>query len=118
MPDFDDLKGVVANVRAAKGRFSQPGWLFNPRLLSTLERIKTTTGEYLIDGGMLTFDPNGAGGTLLGYPFKTSTQIPLNLTTGSSTDTTYAIFSSDWNECWVGVNDVLHIDASTEASYA
>jgi HK97 family phage major capsid protein len=116
-PDFDDLKQTIANVRAANGRFERPGWIFNPRLLSTLEQIKDTTGRYLMDSGMLTHDASGAAGSLLGYRFASSTQVPVNLTTGASTDTTYAIFSSDWTEAWVGVNDELHIDVSGEASY-
>jgi HK97 family phage major capsid protein len=116
-PTFDDLKAIVATLRAKNARFLSPGWLFHPRLLSTLETIKLTTGDYLADTDLLTYDTTGAGGTLLGYRFATSTQINTAVTLGASTDTTSVIFSSDWNECWVGENEGLTIDVSSEASY-
>ncbi len=60
----------------------------------------------------------GTGGTLLGFPFRTTSQIPKTLVTGTSTDTTYAIFCSDWGEVWVGQNDELEITLSGEATYS
>jgi HK97 family phage major capsid protein len=116
-PTFDDLKNMVANIRAVNGPFFRPSWIFNPRLLSTLEKVKDTTNRYLADSGLLTFDPVGGSGTLLGTPFYTTSQIPTNITTGSSSDTTEIYFSSDWEECWVGIEQALQIDVSTEASY-
>lgn len=116
-PDFDTLKAVVANIRATNAPFARPGWIFNPRLLSRLETLKDSQGHYLADAGLLTFDAAGTGGSLLNYRFLTSTQIPVNLTTGSNTDTTYVIFSSDWDEVWVGENDAMEIALSSEATY-
>jgi HK97 family phage major capsid protein len=116
-PTFDDLKDTVANLRAIDGPFRRPGWIFNPRLLSTLEKVKDSAGRYLADAGLLTFDPTGGGGTLLGYPFVTTTQIPIGLTVGTSDDTTELYFSSDWQECWIGDNQQLTIEVSAEASY-
>ncbi len=110
-------QGDSANIRATNAPFEKPGWIFHPRLIATLETLKDTTGHYLMDTGMLSFDPAGTGGSLLGYPFKTTTQIPVNLTTGSSTDTSYVLFSSDWSEVWVGENDQLEIALSSEATY-
>jgi HK97 family phage major capsid protein len=116
-PTFDDLKAVVASLRALNAPFMRPGWLFHPRLLATLETVKDTTGRYLADSDLLTFDAIGGGGTLLGFPFRTSGQIPTNITTGSSSDTSYIIFSSDWQEAWVGENETLTIEVSAEAAY-
>ncbi|MBA3364691.1 MAG: phage major capsid protein [Actinobacteria bacterium] len=116
-PDWDTLKTTVANIRATNAPFERPGWIFNARLLSTLERLKDSTGHYLADTGLLTFDPAGNGGTLLGYSFRTTSQIPVNLTTGTSTDTTFALFCSDWGEVWVGQNDAFEIVLSGEATY-
>ncbi len=115
--DFDDLKAMVAAVRMQNAPFERPGWLFHPHLLSRLELLKDGDGRYLADAGLLSFAPTGAGGTLLGYRFATSTQIPVNVTTGSSTDTSYIVFGSDWQEAWVGENESLSIEASSEASY-
>ncbi len=116
-PDFDDFKNLVAGLRAANAPFQQPGWIFNPRTINTLERLKDSTGRYLADAGLLTFGATGGGGTLLGFPFATSTQIPTTITTGTSNDTSYVIFSSDWSEAWVGENESLRIELSDQATY-
>ena len=117
-PTFDNLKDLVAAVRAANAPFERPGWIFHPRTISTLEKLKDTQGRYLADAGLLTFDATGGGGTLLGFPFRTTTQIPTNVTRGTSNDTSYIIFGSDWQECWVGEEQALRIDASGDASYS
>jgi HK97 family phage major capsid protein len=117
IPDYDVLKGAVATLRELNAPFLRPGWIFHPRLLGTLDRFKDSTGRYLADVGLLTFDATGGGGTLLGFPFATTTQIPIDLTTGSSDDTTEIYFSSDWQECWIGDNQDLVIEVSGEAAY-
>jgi len=116
-PDFDSLKSMVGSLREQNAPFRQPGWIFHPRTLGVLERLKDTTGRYLADAGLLTFDPTGGGGTLLGYAFATTTQIPTNLTVGDSADTSYVIFGSDWQEAWIGENESLVIEASNDATY-
>ena len=122
MPTFDNLKDMVANLRAVNAPFNRPGWIFHPRTLATLEKIQVTsggqpTGAYLADTELLTYDPTGAGGTLLGFPFRTTTQLPVNLTVGTSNDTSLIIFSSDWQEAWVGENETLTIELSADAAY-
>ena len=107
----------MATSRALNAPFRTPGWLFNPRLLTTLESIKLTTGEYLADSDLMTYDASGAGGTLLGYRFATTSQISVNVTVGASTDTTSIIWSSDWDEAWIGENHQLELELSSEASY-
>lgn len=116
-PTFDNLKDLVANVRMANGRFQRPGWAFNPRTINTLEKIKDTTGRYLADAGLLTFDKTGGTGTLLEMPFVTTTEIPVNTKTGTNEDTSVIIFGSDWQEAWVGVEEALTINISKEAMY-
>ena len=116
-PDYDVLKDTVAAMRAINAPFLNPGWIFHPRLLSTLEKMKDAEGRYLADAGLLSFDATGGGGTLLGFRFATTTQIPITITTGTSTDTTDLYFSSDWQECWVGENEEFGIEMSSEAAY-
>jgi HK97 family phage major capsid protein len=116
-PSYDNLKDTVAALRALNAPFNRPGWVFNPRLLSTLEKLKDGQNRYLQEAGLLEFNTTGASGKLLGYPFVTTTQLPVNLTRGSSTDATEVIFSSDWDEAWVGEEQGLAIDASGEANY-
>jgi HK97 family phage major capsid protein len=116
-PTYDDLMDMVAALRNANAPFNRPGWVFHPRLLSTLEKVKDLQDRYLKDSGLLTYNITGGGGTLLGYPFATTTQIPTTATTGTSNDTSEIYFSSDWQEAWVGENDTLTIEASGEATY-
>ena len=99
-------------------RSGKPGWLFNPRLLRKLEKVKDSTGRHLADSDLLTFDTDGGGGTLLRFRFSTSTQVPISLTTGSSSDTSFIVLSSDWDEAWIGENQSLEIDASDSATYS
>lgn len=116
-PSFDDLMDVVASLRTANAPFANPGWLFNPRTINTLQKVKDTTGRYLADAGLLTFDRSGGSGTLLGFKFQTSGQIPTNMTRGTSNDASYIVFGSDWDEALVGENEGLTIDASGDATY-
>jgi HK97 family phage major capsid protein len=115
---FDNLKDMVAAIRAQNAPFNRPGWIFHPRLLNTLEKMKDSSGRYLAEAELLTFDATGGGGTLLGYPFRTTTQIPVNISTGTSNDTTEIYLGSDWGECWVGEEQALIIEVSGEASYS
>jgi HK97 family phage major capsid protein len=117
-PTWDNLKDMVANIRATNAPFANPGWIFHPRALNTLEKLKDSTGHYLADAGLLTFDRTGASGTLLGYRFVTSGQIPINLTAGSNNDASYIVFGSDWDECILGEEtEGVVMDTSAEASY-
>ena len=111
------LRGSGGGTPCGHAPFERPGWIFNARLLSTLEKLKDTTGRYLAEAGLLTFDATGGGGTLLGFPFRTTGQIPLNPTRGSSTDATYIVFGSDWTEAWIGENLDLQIEVSTQGTY-
>lgn len=117
-PTFDDLKAVVAKLRALNAPFQRPGWIFNSRLLATLETLKTANGDYIADNpALLSFDATGASGRLLGYPFQTTGQIGTNIAKGTSTDTTWLAFSSDWQNAWVGEEEELAIAASGQANY-
>lgn len=43
------MKSMVAGLRALSAPFGSPGWCFHPRLLNTLERLKDSTGRYLVE---------------------------------------------------------------------
>ena len=45
----DDLKEIPAALRAINAPFRNPGWVFHPRLLSTLEQYRTTDGLFVAD---------------------------------------------------------------------
>lgn len=43
-PTFDQLKDMVANLRAVNAPFQRPGFVFHPRTLNTLEKGRTARG--------------------------------------------------------------------------
>jgi HK97 family phage major capsid protein len=118
VPTFDNLMDMIGGLRDVNAPFLSPGWCFSPRLITVLQKMKTSTGAYLSsDPSLLSFDPTGGGGRLLGLPFKTSSQIPANLHVGTSTDCSEIYLSSDWSEFWVGMDGDIRIEVSNEASY-
>jgi len=41
----------------------------------------------------------------------------VNLVKGTSSDTSYVVLGSDWQEAWIGLNLDLVVEASNEATY-
>lgn len=114
--DYDDLIDAVSALRTVNAPFGSPGWVFHPRVLKGLQKLKDSTGRYLTDAGLLTFDTAGQTGTLLGYRFVASTQVPTNLGTG--TNETFLLFGSDWQtECWIGREQDFTFEQSADAAY-
>lgn len=118
MPELSDFQKLVGAVRSINAPFSRPGWIFHPDVLTWLETLTDSTGRPLLEGGLLRIDPSGGGGTFLNYRFQTTGTIPTELTVGASTDCTYVVFGSDWNEAWVGENLDLLIESSNDATYS
>jgi HK97 family phage major capsid protein len=118
VPTYDNLMDMLAGLRDVNAPMMSPGWCFNPRLINVLQKMKTGTGVYLSsDPNLLSFDPTGGGGRLLGIPFRTTSQVPANLHVGTSTDCSEVYLSSDWSEFWVGQDADLRIEVSAEASF-
>jgi HK97 family phage major capsid protein len=85
------------------------GWILSPRTYMSLFMVRATTGDFILRDEM-------ARGTLFGYPFKVSTQIPENLTDGGGTTET-EIYFVDFGDVVVGETQGLIIDASSQAAY-
>lgn len=75
-------------------------------------------GEPLLaSAGLLTIDPkDGTSGTLMGFPFQTSNNVPTNQTYGTANSATTIVFDK-WSEAYVGRWDDMAIDVPSEASY-
>jgi HK97 family phage major capsid protein len=118
-PDLNDFRQMIGRVRSVNARFQRPGWIFHPDVLTYLESLTDSTGRPLLESeNLLTVDATGGGGTFLGYRFSTTSRIPTTLTMGTSADCTYAIFGSDWQEAWVGLNLDLVLETSNDATYS
>jgi HK97 family phage major capsid protein len=111
------VRAIASIPRKKNGRYGSPGWVFAPGFLTHLEGLTDADGHFLADSGILRYDDSGAGGTLFGWPFRTTSQLPENEVAGASDDTTTVLFSSDWSEVIVGENPELEVAVSAEASY-
>ena len=88
---------------------ARPAWIISPRTYMAMLMVRSTTGDFILR-------PELAMGTLFGYPFKVSTQVPENLTDGGGTTET-EIYLCDFGDVVVGEAQNLVIDASSQAAY-
>lgn len=104
-----DLGRCVLQLVNANVPLTKPGWLFAPRTWNYLRMLQTTTGAFIYQAEM-------NNGLLLGYPYKWSTQIPVNLNDHERAGES-EIYFSDFDDVIIGEAMSLRVDASMEASY-
>lgn len=104
-----DLGKIILKLEENNIPLTRPGWIFAPRTKMYLMTVQTTTGAYAYRDEMIR-------GTLWGWPFKTSTQVPTNLTDRGGTNES-EIYLVDWDEAIIGETERLIVDASAEAAY-
>lgn len=96
---FDDLYSAIYNLRLANAE-PQSGtgaWIMHPRTLNSLMQLKDGSNQYMLTAAQGYNAPmalaggfaasNGPKASLLGIPVYVSTQIAINRTTGSNSDT-------------------------------
>ncbi len=113
--DFFDIEYALDEDNALEGKL---GYCFHPAIRRVL--VKTKVAQFSGDtGGAYMLQPvnNAKIQDWLGYPFETTTQIPVNLTYGTATNCT-EIYFGNWNECIVGQWGALEIMASDVAGDA
>lgn len=102
-----DLGRAWLALREANSRMLNLGWLMAPRSENYLRNIRDGNGNKAF--------PEMANGTLKGYPFKSTTQIPTNLAvTGSSESEIYLV---DFADVIIGEVPGIIIDVSDTAAY-
>ena len=108
---------AIRNVtRAFNSQNPKWVWFWPPQFLSHLEGLTDADGRFLADSAILRVNDDGRSGVYDGVPFFLTTQIPVNITTGTSTNTTYLVLV-DINELIIGENQALELAVSDEASY-
>lgn len=85
------------------------GWIMAPRTYMYLYTVLTTNGVFAFRDEM-------SRGTLWGYPYRVTTQVPINLTDHGGTDESELYFA-DFADVVIADSMALRVDASTEASY-
>lgn len=116
--DFDDLIDMeyeLANDNALRGSL---GYIFHPTIRRKLLKLKVaqysgdTGGDYIVAPVTEQVLQNW-----IGYPYKMTTQIPVNLTKGEGTSLT-EIYFGNWQELIIGQWGGMEIMASMETSDA
>lgn len=116
----DNANGTVnlANVTSDLGKallrllngniaMTRPAWLMAPRSMVYLMTVRDGNGNFA-------YRPEMSGGTLWGYPFYVTTQIPINL--GGNGDES-EILLADMGDAIIGEGMSIQLDASGDAAY-
>lgn len=94
-PSFDTIYDALYQVELNSGAAS--AWIMHPRTKNTLRKIKDSGGQYIYNVSPSLREPD----SLMGIPVYLTTQIPVNLTVGSSTDCSY-IICGQFDEAIIG----------------
>lgn len=97
VPTLDAFADVVGALEAANGDLARAAWFMAPRTWSTIRKLKDAQSRYQLN-------PTPAGAeqrSLFGLPVFASTNVPVNETTGTSTDTSPVILA-DMSQVIVG----------------
>jgi len=100
---FVDLETAVADANADIGTMN---YLTNAKVVGALKKLKTTTGEYLFKEPIR--DLPSAVGSVNGYNLARSNQVPKNLTKGTGTNLSAALFGV-WEELIIGEWGALNV---------
>ena len=101
-----DLAAQILLLREAHCRFLRPGWLFAPRTEFYLLSVRDTNGNFAYRDEMLR-------GTLWGFPYGSTTEIPTNLGGGTESE----IMLCDFADILLGESGTLEVMASDVAAY-
>ena len=108
---FSDLGKLIQKLLDANIPMISPAWLMAPRIEVFLRTL-------INSNGFAVFRDEMANGTLLGYPFASTTSIPTNLdVSGTDADDESEIYFSDFAQAIIGESMNLVVDASAEAAY-
>ncbi|MFQ5863162.1 MAG: phage major capsid protein [Candidatus Brocadiales bacterium] len=94
-PSFDTIYDALYQIELNNGFAS--AWIMHPRTKNTLSKIKDSNGQYIYNVSPSVKEPD----SLVGIPVHLTTQIPINLTVGTSTDCSY-IVCGQFDEAIIG----------------
>lgn len=102
-----DLGALVLVLEEANVAFSNPGFVMAPRTKQYLLTVRDGNGNYAFRDEMLR-------GSLWGYPYRTTTQVPKNLGNGGDESEVYL---ADFDDIVIGQTMAVEVAISNEASY-
>jgi HK97 family phage major capsid protein len=107
----NELAGLVNKLDTANVPDIRRRWFFHPRIYNYLNNLLNSLGMYVYRDEL-------AKGTLLGYPFSKSTQIPINIHDASSAQTTCTfIFLVEMDDALILDSMSLELAISREGTY-
>lgn len=103
----NDLADMVQSLEDDNIPMTRPGWLFTPRTKWFLMAQRGADGMHIWRDEM-------RSGTLFGFPFRTTTQIPNNLGVGADESEIYFV---DFAQIVIGEARTMEIDVFDGAAY-
>lgn len=106
-----ELGGLVQKLDGANVKDRKRCWFMNPRSKNYLLNVQNSLGSYVYRDEM-------NKGTLLGYPFKLTTQIPTNIwdTNGTNKDCSFVVLA-EMTETLILDSMQMELAVSREGSY-
>lgn len=109
-PDLADTTLDLGRLRLAlqnsNVKMLRPGWMFAPRIENWLRTLRDGNGNFAFRDEM-------NDGTLDGYPFAVTTQIPTNLGGGTESE----VYFADFADVVIGEEDAMQIDVFDQVTY-
>ncbi len=105
-----ELGGALNTVESANVPMTDLVWIMHPRSKNYLLSVQNSNGFYVFREEMTLTK------TLLGWPFKTSTQIPINLTVGANNDTS-EVYLVSMEQALLFDSMRLELSVSREGTY-
>ncbi len=102
-----DLGKCIERLMEANVPILRGAWLLGPRAWRYLTTVRITNGPYAFRDEMVN------NGTLWGWPYRVTTQIPRNLGSGSDSE----VYFFEVDNCVIGEAMTMSVDASNVAAY-
>lgn len=103
-----ELGAAILKLKNANVPMVSPTWFMAPRTEEFLLTVQNTNGFFVFRDEMLR-------GTLRGYPYKTTTQLPINLGAGTDASEVYLV---DTAQAMILDSMQLQLSVSLEGSYS
>jgi len=111
---LDLIYDLALQVEQADVDLTNPGFIMHPKLWNIIRKLKDTQNRNLLEPDA---ELAPMKGTLVGYPYATSTQIPTNLTKGVGTALTELYFGN-FSDLVIGMWGGMELDATSQAGTA
>jgi HK97 family phage major capsid protein len=101
-----DTAAAILKLRNGLSRMIAPAWFWAPRTDMYLKSVRDSNGNFAFRDELL-------AGTFWGFPYFSTTNIPINLGSGNKSE----IYLVDMADVLLGESNFLQVDASNTAAY-